>query len=249
MSSNCELSENIEELRVSAVIVLMTDGEKPYAEEAINSALTQNLLIDVIIIVSDSNSWISNIVEGMPVRIYRIPRCNAAHARNFGASVAYAPYLAYMDGDDFWSPVKIQTQLRVIQETGADLVGTGHYLVDEKSIPFARAPARFIPMTSSWLLRTELLRDCPFNEDLDVDEDGDWWIRYSKRLKTVRIPDPLLQYRVRNSSLSSSSRSKRKKLMVRRISDVGLRPIILLVSVVFCWMYKSKKYTWHRDWN
>ncbi|MCU1348382.1 MAG: hypothetical protein JWO56_1412, partial [Acidobacteria bacterium] len=55
-----------------------------------------------------------------------------AAARNRGLAAATAPWVAFLDDDDLWSPVKLRQQLAVATATGADLVSCGTVVVDDR---------------------------------------------------------------------------------------------------------------------
>jgi glycosyltransferase involved in cell wall biosynthesis len=53
------------------------------------------------------------------IRLLSQSNAGVAHARNSGAAVTDAEFLAFVDADDLWAPSKIALQLRALQEGGA----------------------------------------------------------------------------------------------------------------------------------
>ena len=67
------------------------------------------------------------------VKLISQPNAGVAAARNHGARVARADYLAFVDADDLWTPDKIDAQMQVMQRRGpaTGLVYTWAALIDE----------------------------------------------------------------------------------------------------------------------
>ena len=94
---------------VSAIMTAMTDGERPWTQEALRSVLTQTVLPDaVILLVELGNAWIEADIAASPervlaerlVQIHRIPMARLGAVRNAGVQRARTRWVAYLDGDD-----------------------------------------------------------------------------------------------------------------------------------------------------
>jgi glycosyltransferase involved in cell wall biosynthesis len=55
------------------------------------------------------------------IRLVQQTNSGVAVARNTGAAATDAQFLAFVDADDLWSPLKIELQLRTLQEGGMDV--------------------------------------------------------------------------------------------------------------------------------
>jgi len=231
--------------KVTAIVSCMTDGDRPFAREAILSAVHQTVPIPVHIYVQHSNDWIDAMVQGLPhISVRRIPLAPLAAVRNLGVEEAETEYVAFLDGDDIWMPGKIERQLEVIEQTGAGLVGTDHVLVRADGVRFGFSTAGNLPMPSAWLVRRSAMLRYPFINT--VAEDGDWWLRTRNTIDKRRIPEFLIEYRVRPHSLSSASSGKRRKEIACRL---GAYPVLREVLLGFTWLVhhvsRRDQYVWH----
>ncbi|MCR4599432.1 MAG: glycosyltransferase [Acetatifactor sp.] len=66
------------------------------------------------------------------IRLIRQPQnMGAAKARNRGVAEARGRYVAYVDADDLWEPLKLEHQLRFMEEKDAAFSFTGYEFADE----------------------------------------------------------------------------------------------------------------------
>lgn len=158
-----------------------------------------------------------------------------AGPRNLGVERSDAPFIAFCDADDLWTPFKLELQLDVVQQTDADVVTAvvRDFTDGETPAPFAR-PEGAIPlsrishgrlMLKNWLAlssvlvrRSVLLAAGTFNTARShvAVEDFDMWIRITAQGgRVVRIGVPLVHYRKLTTSLSAS-----KNMMVRKALNV-----------------------------
>ncbi len=231
--------------KVTAIISCMTDGDRPFARQAIRSAVHQTVPVPVRVYVQHANDWIDAMVEGMPrVIVRRIDLAPLAAVRNLGVEEAATEYVAFLDGDDVWMPTKTERQLEVIERTGAGLVGTDHVLVRADGVRFGFSTAGNLPMPSAWLVRRSVMLRYPFINT--VAEDGDWWLRTRDTIDKRRIPEFLIEYRVRPHSLSSASSGKRRKEIACRLGAYPvLREALLAGTWVVHHLNRRDQYVWH----
>ncbi|RMF68097.1 MAG: glycosyltransferase [Cyanobacteria bacterium J069] len=184
------------------------------------------------------------------LELIRLPLSPPGAIRNQALQHVRLPWVAYCDGDDIWYPGKTQVQRSYADETNSDFVGADHYLVDERGSVRAFALARNIPMPSSWLVRTEVMRSHPFNASLPQGSDGEWWIRTTGKIRKRRCAKLLLGYRVRAGSVSSSTPSKRRKAKIVKVAGVPiLREFILSATWVIWFTTRKTDYMWLNSWG
>jgi Glycosyltransferase like family 2 len=239
---------------VAAIITAMTDGEQPFLFETIEAVLADLSIGQVILCIEEKNAWVNQVLgtltEDSRLEIVRMPMAVSPIVRNRALKHVKMAWVAYCDGDDVWCTGKTDAQLSYAETTKSDFVGADHYLMNEKSKVCAFAFARHIPMTSSWLVRTEVMKKYPFNESLLSADDGDWWVRTGDRVRKARCSQTLLKYRVRSGSLSSSTPSKRRKAKIVNLASLPiLREIILFLTWCIWLTTRREKYVWLKDWG
>jgi hypothetical protein len=226
------------QLEVAAIITAMTDAEQPFVRATMESVLSDPGIAQVILCVEIKNTWIYDTLGAV---------------RNFALVHVRMPWVAYCDGDDVWCQGKTLTQLSYAKKMGCDFVGTDHYLTNENGQIRACALARYLPMPSSWMVRTEIMKQHPFDESpfsLIKDESGEWWGRTAGIVSKGRCSKLLLRYRIRNSSLSTKTQSMQRKAKVVALSNnPGFRPIILLATWITWLFTRQDKYIWYKGWG
>lgn len=231
--------------KVTALMACMTDGERPYARPALEGIARQTVPVRSLIYVQESNDWIDDMVRDLPgLTIRRIPLTPLGAVRNLGVQESTTEYVAFLDGDDVWLPEKTERQLALIERTGAELVGADHILIRADGVRFGYALARNLAMPSAWLARRSVMLRHPFRSTFA--EDGEWWMRTRDTVDKRRLPEFLIEYRVRPNSISSSHAGKRRKEIACRLGSVPvLREALLAGSWVMHHLSRRDQYIWH----
>lgn len=236
---------------VGALIICMTDAERPYLGEAIDSALAQTEPCECIVALREGSTAFDEFERRHPsVLFVRLPLMPAGFVRNALVKMASTDWVAFLDGDDVWQPRKIERQLALADRLQLDFVGTDHSLINEAGVVCAFNLSINVAMPSSWLVRREVMLDRPFDAD-PVVADVNWWRANSPTIRSGRLPIPLLKYRVRGSSLSSMMANKRNKLAIVRLAgNPLLRPLILGATWLANRARRKARYMWNtRDWG
>jgi glycosyltransferase involved in cell wall biosynthesis len=199
-------------------VVIPTRNRPELVARAIKSALAQTDGVAALIVVIDGPdpatlAVLRELSDGR-IRYIALPESRGAnHARNLGAAEATTEWVAFLDDDDEWLPQKIETQLR--EASGFDIVscrflaqssvGTsiwpkrlpdeqesfGDYLFARRSLFNGEAAI----VTSTLMVRRELLIELPFSTALRRHQDADWAIRATKAGARIRYaPQPLVKF-------------------------------------------------------
>jgi glycosyltransferase involved in cell wall biosynthesis len=199
-------------------------------QRALASLLCQTRRPDEILVVDDGSP--DDLAEairpyGDAVTLVRKPNGGAASARNAGIERATGDLIAFLDADDYWEPTKLARQLDVLSahpEVG--LVGTDLF-VESPGQPRRRlertktesslfgkvlrpvGPDAFrlacYTLTSTVLLRSEVLGTERFQTGLEPAEDRDLWVRIATKAPVFLLAEPLITYVQEPGSLSRSS--------------------------------------------
>lgn len=232
---------------VAAAILAMTNKERPFLRETVKTVLSDAGIGQVLLCVEKNNSWleetIGTFIEDPRLQIIRLPLMPPGAIRNRAVDRVEKPWVAFCDGDDLWCKNKTLIQTSLADRLGCDFIAADHYLTDEAGTIRAVALSRSLPMLSSWMVRTEIMRQHPFDETLYQSEDGEWWNRTARVLQKVRCSKLLLRYRVRSESLSSGTPSKQRKAKIVALAKVPvLKWIVLFLTYCAWFLTRRNKY-------
>lgn len=219
-------------LRLSVVLTCYNEGE--YIGAAVRSVLEQTCApqIDSIVIVDDGSAAETMGVLGeietwdSRIRIISSPgRLGVAACRNLGVRQTNGDILAFLDGDDLWSPTKAELQLAQFSDASVGLCYTGYHVFSDHDLAGAR-PVYVRDITQDGdLARAYFLRDptiCPscvmvrratfdevggFNSDIRLFEDTDFYFRMARTAGFAVVTEPLIYKRERQGSMTSRRRN------------------------------------------
>lgn len=217
---------------ITAVILLMTDEERPFASQTIRSVAGQTLPVSEIrVYVREENTWIDEIVAGIPrVVIRRIPKMGPGHVRNLAATEVSSEWIAYLDGDDYWAPDRLARQCRGMSVHDG-LIACDYYLINQHGVNCGFPLTNRFPAPSTWLIRRSVMLEKPFNETVFKHNDSMWWVEHEGWNLTRRVPELLVYYRVRSGSLSDVLKNKqRKNQYVALASKPLIRPFAMMAT-------------------
>lgn len=209
-------------------VVIPTHNRPEMLEEALASVRAQTFTDHEIIVVSNgesarnrgrsqalavlANAWWFELDEG-----------NVSAARNFGIAKASGEWVAFLDDDDLWLPVKLEHQMAAVKRTGADTIACDfiEFHPDGREIIFRnRCPAGWTyvkaisrahwsaAMGSGPLIRKSIFSDVGgFDPKLRCAEDMDMARRLSWRHSIYQMDEVLMRYRRGHASLTAARRT------------------------------------------
>jgi glycosyltransferase involved in cell wall biosynthesis len=190
----------------------------------------------LLVIFPKGNATILSYFRGFEnaLTLYPVPMYPAGIVRNLGVARATTEWVAFLDGDDVWTPTKTERQLLAARETGSPFIGTRHLLIREDGTPFFYGFAKHMSMPSSWMVKRDLLVDVPFRDPPGW-EDVELLQRIEgKGIRAYTLKDYCLHYRVRRLSYSTRYGPKQRKYRFAKMSRiVGMRPALLISSRVW----------------
>ena len=157
--------------------------------------------------------------SGSRIRLIDMPvNGGVSAARRRGIEEARGEWIAILDSDDLWEPQKLEKQMRLHEEKGAELIFTASGFISEDGTPIdwiLHAPEKLsyrqllrqnLVSNSSVLVKKELY-EANYASGDRMHEDFATWLRITKSgVDAYGIDETLLIYR-----LSSSSKSGDKK--------------------------------------
>ena len=203
-----------------SVIIPAYNSEK-YIVKAIDSALEQDVPVEIIVIndcSSDGTEAAVGKYSGLPnVHYYKNERnMGAAASRNWGVALAAGKYVAFLDADDWWEPGKLRKQLELIEKENMVICSTARELMNPdgspmgKSIPVhERISYRMLLKQneincSSVLLKRDVALEFPMEHE-DCHEDYITWMKILKKYQyACAVNEPLLKYRLSSQGKSGS---------------------------------------------
>ena len=201
-------------------VIIPLYNKAPYVRKAVESVLGQTFDdYELIIIDNGSNDGSNKIVAGfIDPRIRTVhleENIGVSNARNKGVSLSTAPYITFLDADDWWEPTFLEEMRGLIERhPDAGIYGTGYYIVKnskkrlapigvdenfmEGEINYCAVYTKTLcmPLTSISVAIPRAVFDESggFKPHLKLGEDFDLWIRIALRHKAVFLNKPLSNY-------------------------------------------------------
>lgn len=218
-------------------IIIPCHNAECFVAETIQSSLGQSYANCEIIVIDDGSTDRSyEIIGGFGDRIQHLKSINkgGSSARNLGLQKAKGSFIQFLDSDDLMAPDKIEKQLANI-ESHQNWISTCPYVDFEDSISEVHASIDRSPLTDShdpfdWIIERisshsskasvahsfltprELIgRAGPWNENLKINQDGEFFTRVLLQAEEIRFEANTQVYyrRHQNPSVSKVRSSDR----------------------------------------
>ncbi len=201
-------------------VIIPLYNKAPYVAKTIESVLRQTFSdYELMVIDNGSTDESSDIVAKYSdprLRIHRIEEnAGVSNARNKGVELTSAPYITFLDADDWWEPSFLEEMARLIEKhPSAGIYGSGYYIVKngkkrvapigvdeeftEGEINYCQVYAKTLcmPLTSIsvCLPRAVFVETGGFPSAIKVGEDFLLWIQVASKFSTVFLNKPLCNY-------------------------------------------------------
>ncbi len=211
-------------------IILPTYNREKKLKRAISSILYQSCQNFELIIVDDaSTDRTKELVESYQdarIRYVCLPsNQGAAAARNYGLRQAQSEYIAFEDSDDVWRPMKLEKQLKCMEEANESVgfvyhkiaydMGANHYaILPSEAVALEKKSGdiyaqmlydNLIPCPSILATRECVEQTGGFDTQLKALEDYDFALKMAKRYQGVFIDEILLDAEYSTSGVSGSA--------------------------------------------
>jgi glycosyltransferase involved in cell wall biosynthesis len=204
----------------SITVLLSTYNDAHFLPEAINSIFTQSFPDFELLIIDDGSTdgtadWLARLTDPR-LRVLRNPSNRGlTFSLNRGLDAARGRYVARMDADDLAEPRRLAAQFAFMEANpDVGIVGSSRTLIDEAGRFIAEACSTEGDLAIRWkcllgspfahptvmLRRSVLERHGLRYREVPRAEDFDLWPRLLAHTRGANLPQPLLQYRLRERS-------------------------------------------------
>ncbi|HII40168.1 MAG TPA: glycosyltransferase [Thermoplasmata archaeon] len=227
-------------------VVIPVYNQETYLGAAIDSVFAQTFRdLEVVVVDDGSTDRTPDVVAsyGSRVRALRQPNAGNAAAFNRGVRASTGRWIAWLGSDDVWVPTKLERQVDAVRSRPAaglvytdvvtmDAGGKALYTTEFPCPDEREACLRFLLRknfinVSTALVRRDVFESLgPFDEKDWLCADYDMWLRVAERYDIVRVPEPLVWYRVHPGQLSRKGpelERGNKRAAMRAVRRIGLR--------------------------
>ena len=193
-----------------SVVIPAYNSESTIAD-SINSVLrqTRSDLVEEILVINDGSTDATvKVVEescSSDKRIRIITKTNGgvSSARNAGIKAATGRWVALLDSDDVWRPLKLEKQWAEIEkDSSIAFIGCNrndenlHYGTQVREnlycLTLRQLLIKMWPHTSTALIRNDVFKDVGyFNENMRYAEDGEMWNRIALKYPLYYVAESL----------------------------------------------------------
>lgn len=204
-----------------SVVIPVYNGEKTI-QKTIESVLNQTFTNFEIIVLNDGSQdatlEIVSKIQDSRIKVFSYPNAGPNPTRNRGTYHACGEYISFIDADDLWTPDKLESQFKALQENPQAVVAyswtdyidesgkflhQGSYMSVSGDVYAKLLLIDFIASGSNPLIRRQALTEVGgFDETLTHGEDWDMWLRLAKHYQFVAVPSPQVLYRKSANSRS-----------------------------------------------
>lgn len=235
-------------------IVIPAYNVEKYLGRTIETALSQTLLPDEIIVVDDgSTDNTRKIAESFKhIRYFYQKNSGAAVARNRGAKEAVGDWILFLDADDECLPERVEKVSVYLKENPLPVMICGNefegnhdvgwkyknlFAYYNKNQPlFPQLFKRCFLSTSSMAVKREIfLKVGGMDPKLRSAQDFDLWLRMALEGELGFIDSPLSRYTIREGNISSNPVNRYKCLLVifnKHFRKVPLRDALYRYALI-----------------
>ncbi len=210
-------------------VVMSVYNEEKYISAAIKSILNQTYPYFEFIIINDgstdkSESLIKSFKDERIV-YKKIEKVNFSKALNEGLNIAKYNYIARMDADDVSLSDRLEKQVKyLIENPDVQVLSSGYALFknakvshihklpeNDREIKEQLNYSASVCHAGSIFLKDHILKFGGYNENLDMLEDMDLWLRIRKETKFHNLNEVLYLIRIKKNSMTSKESLKPKQ--------------------------------------
>ena len=210
-------------------VVIPTQNRNELLRRSVRSALRQtHPNLEIIVVVDGYSSGTIELLTTFQKSDARLrwivndEPVGGAEARNMGARAGDGAFIAFLDDDDEWLPVKLETQVESAIKVHGDVIVSSRYIYRNSTMRDEIWPLHLPEkgklseclfdtcgglQTSTLLCNRRLFLERPFTSGLKGHQDFDWILRASSiaGVQLIVIPEPLSIYHIGNGGGKTGS--------------------------------------------
>ncbi len=211
-------------------VIITSYNQKAYLFKTIDSVLGQTFMPHEIIICDDgSTDGSRELITAFKLQhptlikaVYQEKNLGVTQNRNSGIRMATGDYITTLDGDDLYSPQKLEKEAFRAIETGMPLVYSNVRYIDAKGKEngarykagkmrqgclFTDIATLKYPAPREVLIQRSCIEKIGVqDESFPINEDFEWMVRLAARFPFAAVDAPLVAHRIHAGGLSQSSR-------------------------------------------
>lgn len=246
-------------------IITPTYNSASFITETILSVQNQTYKNWEMIIVDDcSTDKTASIIKHCILNDKRISffqsqkNSGAGIARGIALSKAKGNYIAFLDSDDLWKPLKLEKQLQFLQQNDIPFTFSFYDCIDEQGKHLKKrveAPQNISYRKlffCNYIGNLTGIYDVHFFGKIAISESRkrqDWmvWLTILKKIKKAKpLPESLAFYRIRNNSLSTSKVAllKHNFAVYRTFHGYNfVSSLVIMIGFLFAQLFIKPLYT------
>jgi glycosyltransferase involved in cell wall biosynthesis len=206
-----------------SVIIPAYNSEKTI-KQTINSVLNQTFSDLELIIINDgsqdSTLEVITQISDSRIKVFSFPNAGGNVSRNRGLHLAVGEFVSFLDADDLWTPDKLQSQLKALQENvtakvayswtdyideNGEFILSGQRVNVNENVYENLLLNNFLENGSNPLIcKKALITLGGFDESLSAAQDWDMWLRLASKFNFICVPSVQILYRISANSVSSN---------------------------------------------
>ena len=247
----------------SVSVVMPAYNAEKYIEESITSVINQTYTNWELIVIDDgSKDNTAEIVKQFAEKDKRITlylnekNMGVAKTRNRGFDMAKGEYIALLDSDDIWLPEKLEKQLKLAEETDAEIIYCSYELISETGektgkdfivspcTDFCEMLTKCMFSCSTNIFKSEIFKNYRFSNNY-YHEDYVLWLELLKNGKIAAgCTEVLAKYRQIKGSRASNklNAAKNRWIIYRKYLKLPLvKTCIFIAKYAYYGAIKYKK--------